>query len=768
MSDRATRRPDGPPVSAARKRRTRVRVIVGLFVVAVVTSALVGWQFARETTPVTGPIVLISIDPLRADRLGAYGRGSTLTPHLDRLAAGATVFTQASSHAAASLPAHVSLLTGLLPFNHGVRDNVGFTLDGDAETLASRLADRGFETAAAVSTFLLRPQTGLGTGFAHYDAERPEPPAERPRAAVERENAATAKAATTWLDEQDSARFFYALQLNGAVPAVPGAQGAHATRTGSDAVVLAAADAAVRSVLDALRRKGWYNDALVVVTSTYGGPPDGTDDPGRGFTLAAPVIRVPFLVKMPGDAEPQHIEAPLQHIDVAPTLLNLVRAPGSSALRGRSFRALLEGDTEAPVETPRYAEAMAGALRFGWAELVEPADGTFRSSVGAAVPTPAADADRDALARLGEVAPTLLPVTDAAAVRPDPRAMGHVLARYRQAAWFEATRAFADAITEYRRVVDAAPGDANARYRLGIVAARLGRVDEAVAALDAAATLRPGLGDAALAAALVQLEAGLLDEAASRGTAILETLVPAVPADVRAAAHHVLASVAAARKRPDDARAQAALAEQALASVPYVRFVDGRLLHDQDRCETALPAFDAVVTALEDRARLDGLHWLRGDCLARLDRHPEALEAFERAVADAPFDLRVHRPGDVAARRHPRRRGDGHRGAAGAGGADATGLCRGGAALDDARRPCSSHAAAHRSAPALRRRAGPSPAATLTARRAISAHAAASRGAGLPRSSGRCSAFPARGRGPGASSPAPRRSGRPAPPARRG
>ena len=102
----------------------------------------------------------------------------------------------------------------------------------------------------------------------------------------------------------------------------------------------------------------------------------------------------------------------------------------------------------------------------------------------------------------------------------------------------------------------------------------------------------------------------------------------------------MLASVAAARKRPDDARAQAALAEQALPSVPYIRFVDGRLLHDQDRCETALPAFDAVVTALEDRARLDGLHWLRGDCLARLDRHPEALEAFERAVADAPFDLR--------------------------------------------------------------------------------------------------------------------------------
>ena len=101
MSPSATRRPDRPPVSAAGARRTRVPVIVGLFVAAVVASALVGWRFARESTPVTGPILLISIDPLRASRLSFYG-GHTPTPNLDRLAAGGTVFTRAYAHAAAS------------------------------------------------------------------------------------------------------------------------------------------------------------------------------------------------------------------------------------------------------------------------------------------------------------------------------------------------------------------------------------------------------------------------------------------------------------------------------------------------------------------------------------------------------------------------------------------------------------------------------------------------------------------------------------------
>ena len=303
MSPSATRRPDGPPVSASGARRTRVLVIVGVFAVAVVASALIGWRFARESTPVTGPILFISIDPLRADRLSFYG-GHTATPNLDRLAAGGTVFTHAYAHAAASLPAHTSLLTGQLPFDHGVRDDVGFTLADDAETLASRLGNRGFETAAAVSTFLLRAETGLDAGFAHYDAERPAPASPTRRPPVERDSAATARAATAWLDAQDSARFFYTLQLNG-TPATPDPEESGTAPKDADAAAIGAADAAVGAVLDTLRRKGWYDDALVVVTSTNGGPVDAAGDAGRDFSLDAAVMQVPLVVKMPGAAQPR-------------------------------------------------------------------------------------------------------------------------------------------------------------------------------------------------------------------------------------------------------------------------------------------------------------------------------------------------------------------------------------------------------------------------------------------------------------------------------
>ena len=638
MSVSANRRPDGPPGSAARRRR-RAQVIVALVAVAVAASALVGWRFARESTPVSGPILLISLDPLRADGLSFYG-GTSRTPHLERLAAGATVFTRAYAHAAASLPAHASLLTGQLPFDHGVRDNIGFTLAANTRTLAARLSDRGFETAAAVSTFLLRRETGLDAGFAHYDdAERASSGPDAIAPPVERDSPATARAAVEWLDAQDSARFFYALQLVVAPAAVMPVANAS---TPSAPEQVEAADAAIGAVLDALRRKGWYDDALVIVTSTYGGPPDGADDPGRGFTLDAPVMQVPLVVKMPGAAEARRVDAPLQHIDLVPTLLDLVRAPGASNLRGRSFRGVLEASGGSPAEAPPYAEAMAGALRFGWAEIAEPA-GTFRSSPGAVVPETATDAEREALALLGEVAPTLVPTANPAQFdRRDPRAMGHALALYRRAARLDAGREFAAAVAAYRQVVEVLAGDANAWYRLGLNAARLGRTQEALAAFERVTAIRPGHGEGTLAGARVEVDAARFDAAETRLTTALEAS-PALPAAARASAHGMLAAVAASRKRPAEARAQAAQAEQAAGDVPYVAFLEGRLLHDSDDNAAALEAFDQVVATLGDRpSPFDGLSWYRGDSLARLDRHPEAVEAFERAIAEAPFDLRAY------------------------------------------------------------------------------------------------------------------------------
>src|SRR5688572_2512996 len=118
-------------------------------------------------------VLLVTIDTLRADALGSYG-GPARTPNLDRLAAGGARFTFAHAHAVVTLPSHTTILSGLLPYEHGMRDNSGFRVRPNTATLATRLKARGFSTGAFVGGFPLTKRFGLTPGFDVYDDQMPE------------------------------------------------------------------------------------------------------------------------------------------------------------------------------------------------------------------------------------------------------------------------------------------------------------------------------------------------------------------------------------------------------------------------------------------------------------------------------------------------------------------------------------------------------------------------------------------------------------------
>src|SRR5262249_25266624 len=150
-----------------------------------------GWRYARASAPVSGPIVLISIDTLRSDRLPAYGYRKVKTPAIDALAADGVVFERAYSHAPQTLPAHAALLSGRLPFENGIRDNIGFTIDKDPRLLPQMLRDRGFATGGIVSSYVLRKETGLAQGFDYFDGDMPPSAADLTIAQVQRDGAAS-------------------------------------------------------------------------------------------------------------------------------------------------------------------------------------------------------------------------------------------------------------------------------------------------------------------------------------------------------------------------------------------------------------------------------------------------------------------------------------------------------------------------------------------------------------------------------------------------
>src|SRR5688572_1999225 len=192
-------------------------VLVGAGIAAIGAAGWGAWTLkaARESVARDpgASILLISIDTLRADALGAYGRAGAETPWIDRLAEGGVRFERAHAHNVVTLPSHANLFSGRYPLAHGVRDNSGFRFPGDRPTLATLLRARGHRTAAFVSAFPLDSRFGLDVGFDLYDDRLGGAETRGAFLVPERRGRETVEAAVGWLRAQGEARAFAFVHL---------------------------------------------------------------------------------------------------------------------------------------------------------------------------------------------------------------------------------------------------------------------------------------------------------------------------------------------------------------------------------------------------------------------------------------------------------------------------------------------------------------------------------------------------------------------------
>src|SRR2546427_9037370 len=163
---------------------------------------------ASAPIPPRQPIVLVTIDTLRADRLGSYGSTRGLTPSLDAFAREATRFTAAVSQVPLTLPSHATILTGLHPSHHGIRTNDGFRLAPTVPTLAELLKASGYATAAFIGGYPLRASSGLPRGFDRYDDEFLTSPGVPERSADE-----VMRSQAVWIEANRSQPFFAWIHL---------------------------------------------------------------------------------------------------------------------------------------------------------------------------------------------------------------------------------------------------------------------------------------------------------------------------------------------------------------------------------------------------------------------------------------------------------------------------------------------------------------------------------------------------------------------------
>jgi choline-sulfatase len=325
---------------------------------------------SRESAPRQPNLVLVTLDTVRADHLGCYGDREAVTPWLDRLAGEGLRFANASSAVPLTLPSHTSLLTGLLPPHHGLRNNgVGALRPGTA-TLATLLAGAGYRTAAFVGAFVLDHRFGLKAGFEVYDDEIERDPKAGPVLEAERPGREVVDRALAWLAKDDTRPFFLWVHLYDAHSPYtpPPAWAARHPGRPYDGEV-STVDEQVGRILAELHRRGLDGRTAVAVAADHG---EGLGEHGElthGLLLYEPTLHVPLLLRAPWGLKTRVVEAPVSLVDVAPTLAGLLGHPfpKASPLDGRDLsRTLLDGGEPAAGEI--YAESRYPAV-FGWTPL---------------------------------------------------------------------------------------------------------------------------------------------------------------------------------------------------------------------------------------------------------------------------------------------------------------------------------------------------------------------------------------------------------------
>ena len=345
----------------------------GVLLAALLAAACVMAACSHSRRPSTARhLVLVTIDTLRADRVGVYS-GVNLTPHLDRIARDGAYAAHAMTHVPLTRPSHATILSGLLPWELGLRDNLSPAELPPTPLLAEILQRAGFRTGAFVSSIVLAGRGGFARGFDRYDDDLPKTAGADLLNTSQRPGADTLRAAVAWLDSQrDADRICLWLHVyephDPYEPPEP-YKSRYADRPYDGEV--AYADALVGQLDDALERLGLKSQTLVVVASDHGEGLGEHQETLHGFFVYQTTLAVALMLRGPGIVRGGRIDANVGLVDVLPTALDLLGVPVPTAFQpsGNSLATALRGGPAPTADSPQYAESLVPLLHFGWSDL---------------------------------------------------------------------------------------------------------------------------------------------------------------------------------------------------------------------------------------------------------------------------------------------------------------------------------------------------------------------------------------------------------------
>ncbi len=329
-------------------------------------------------------VVVITLDTTRRDYMGFLGHAPSVTPTLDALAAESAVFEDAYTVAPLTLPAHTSMMTGLYPMSHHVRDNSIAAVSPATTTLAEVLHDAGYATGAAVAAFVLDASFGLDQGFERYHGA-PRDPSRSPTKIFMAERPANGVVDQALADlARMKAPYLYWLHFFDAhFPYdAPGTTKLPTTSRADELVErrrqygeqIRFVDGEIARLFQELKRRPEWNDLVIVVAADHGESLYDGVEPSHGWFVHDSTVRIPLFLRFPG-ASPRRVAAQVSLIDVMPTLLSLLGLErGDLRFDGVDLAPLVRGETAELPDRVIAFESWYAYANFGWS----PFDGCVR------------------------------------------------------------------------------------------------------------------------------------------------------------------------------------------------------------------------------------------------------------------------------------------------------------------------------------------------------------------------------------------------------
>ena len=346
------------------KKRT---ALIAAAVLIVIAAAAFVVMRRRGAVPSIGSskqpdIILVTIDTLRADGVSFTGSTKASTPFLDELARGGVYYRNAHAHNVVTLPSHSNILTGLLPYQHGVRENAGFVLDPKHKTVAAHLKQKGYATGAFVAAFPLDGRFGLGADFDVYNDEYPE--ATKPTAFVvpERPAAEVFADAQQWYDSVEGrSRFMWVHVYEPHAPYNPPSPYREKYKDNPYYGEVAALDEVLGGFLRPILQKN--PNTMLIVTADHGEGMSEHGEATHGVFAYEETLHVPLIVYEKDRVKPRVEQNYVRHVDIVPTILERAGIAKPKELPGESLLKI-----EKPRDT--YFEALTANINLGWAPLI--------------------------------------------------------------------------------------------------------------------------------------------------------------------------------------------------------------------------------------------------------------------------------------------------------------------------------------------------------------------------------------------------------------